>query len=366
MAVPVELLDRLRSLEGPLVGIRSAVNDALSANHDPEMLVTVREAVAALEAAAEQWLAESERIEAALLGYWQERNEDRNDVQARLGGVAMLHLAVAEDVAILVALDSAAEGTSMSNVQAELPDGASIIDDVAFGEGGLFRSLGEALDGGPEPDPFPSEAVEDLVERAGRATTALLLGLAPSPTALFGSISADLRDALNLAPADVRPVLTKMTGKVARLVVRLVHRARSAISSALGNYLPFVAEIIKTVDPASIVAESISGRVFGKVLHARDVLDRAEAGFARQPDKVKVGGRLGKLGKSHQKWVGPVRVVARGITHLWAVPIGPVPAAPVAAIALLGWAVVITGDMLDTRHYPDLWKGVVRVCQGET
>src|SRR5207247_826169 len=127
-------------------------------------------------------------------------------VQARLGGLAMLHLGVAEDVAVLVALDRAPEGTPMSNVQAELPDRASIIDDVAFAEGRLLRSLGEPLDVGPEPDPFPGEAVQDLVKRAGRATTAVVLGLAPPPTVVIGSIAAVLRDGLNLAPADVHPV----------------------------------------------------------------------------------------------------------------------------------------------------------------
>ena len=70
--------------------------------------------------------------------------------------------------------------------------------------------------------------------------------------------------------------------------------------------------------------------------------------------------------KTHQRWVGPVCVVSRGLAPLWAVPLGPVPTAPVAAVALLAWTVILTYDQLDAPGAPlDVWKGVIRRADGQ-
>ena len=43
------------------------------------------------------------------------------------------------------------------------------------------------------------------------------------------------------------------------------------------------------------------------------------------------------------------------------------PAAPIAAVGLLAWTTLVTGDHLDAPGpHPNLWKGVLRLAMGET
>jgi hypothetical protein len=63
------------------------------------------------------------------------------------------------------------------------------------------------------------------------------------------------------------------------------------------------------------------------------------------PDNMK---ELRKTRMHNKRWVvRPVSLLARTLHPLYAVPIGPVPAAPIAARLLLGWTILITGDQLD-------------------
>jgi hypothetical protein len=72
-----------------------------------------------------------------------------------------------------------------------------------------------------------------------------------------------------------------------------------------------------------------------------------------------------KLVNSQEKWVGkPVGAAAKGLPKLWPVTIGPVSAAPIGAVALIGWIYLITGDPLD-RGPLNFWRGVVRRANGE-
>ena len=81
--------------------------------------------------------------------------------------------------------------------------------------------------------------------------------------------------------------------------------------------------------------------------------------------------RLRKLVKSHERWLAPVEKLSGGLGHLWLVPIPiPVwshalPAAPAGAAVLLAWVMLLGGDQLDAKGYPNFRKGVVRRAGGE-
>lgn len=377
MAMPQELLYDLARLEGEVARVASAVDEVRSQIEGARTRVNLDEVLAGLESSVDSWLSRTADLEARLLHHVLEDSTDADAVMARLGALALLHTAVASDLAVLYPLDDVDEG-ALARHAMHRPRRAyeSTIRDAAFGEGRLISALCTPDDEDsnddaavePAQDEDVDAIVKDLVERAGRSGTAVLGGLAEGAGRLvFGELSPHLRRAAGLAPTELRAAVQRLTGHISRLIGRVLIRIDSIWSTVLGSYRPAVDAVIKAVDPASLVLETLAGEVVGRIMRAEQVRTVAAAaleGAADRPARVR---RIRALSKKHHRWVGPVRVVARGIPHLWAVPIGPLPAAPVAAVGLLAWTFLVTGDQLDAPGpYPRVWTGVVGYAQGLT
>src|SRR5277367_2580347 len=105
MPVPEEVLNQLGELDDPAERVRRAVNELLDAAREPESPLTVNAGVDAIELAVLDWLEVTQRIEQQLREHAAEFEGDRFDVEARLGGIALLHVSIASDVAIVAPFD---------------------------------------------------------------------------------------------------------------------------------------------------------------------------------------------------------------------------------------------------------------------
>jgi hypothetical protein len=407
MAIPGGLLSEMADLRGPVGEIRGSIDQLLDRDGESQWQGSVGEGITNVESSVETWIRVSGDYERRLLEYGAEVPEDLDDVQYRIGGFMMLHLAIATDVAKLVSFDEAPEESRVSEIHfaaeslgVELPRRANSIGRAALAPGGLLEIIStpaEELepDEGMEdvdnenwvPDQSSprlpdvakedldemvgdviDEVVTDIVERSARAGTAVLFGLAGGVDHALAGLVPHLVSALNAVPDDVRNLVVRTIKRIARLVKILVARARAALDSVLVGYRAAVAGALNAADPGSLVSESLSGHIMGRIVHSKEVRrvarERLNATY-RKKNRIQ---RIRALKKTHRNCVGPVRIIARGLHYLWAVPLGPVPvpAAPVAAVALLGWTVLITGDQLDSPGpFPNLWKGVVRRASGE-
>jgi hypothetical protein len=382
MAVPPRILADLRALGGTLAAVRDAVDVALAAGRGADFATGRGDAVAGVEAATETWLARSRALEEGLVAHGEAEPADAEDVAGRLGGLMVLHVATAGDVAAVASLDGGAPAGPVA--LAGPPVYASAIQATAF-DGGVVRALGSPDTGDDDEPPEPGlragtdrdegpgadvdEVVREIVERAGENASAVLFGLAGGAgDVLFSALASPLGAALDLGPEAVRSAVGDVAGRIAGLVGRLIARVQDVLAAVLGGYREAVGAVIEEADPASYVGESLAGKVLGRLWRADGVRAEATARLAAAPaDTPRRVRRLRKLVGANRRWVGPVRYAARGLPHLWAVPLGPVPAAPVAAVALLAWAMLVTADQLDAAGpYPDLWRGVVRIAAGDT
>ena len=381
MAVPPPLLADLRALGTTLAAVRDAVDAALAAGRGAD-LAPGRDAVAGVEAATEAWLVRSRALEERLVAHGEAEPADAEDVAGRLGGLAVLHVAAAGDVGAVASLDRGAGAGPVA--LASPPAYASAIQATAF-DGGVVRSLGSPDTGDDDEPPEPGlragagrdegpgadadEVVQEIVERAGEGASAVLFGLAGGAgELLFSALASPLGTALELGPEAVRSAVADVAGRIAGLVGRLIARVQDVLAAVLGGYRDAVGAVIEEADPASYVGESLAGKVLGRLWRADGVRAEATARLAAAPaDTPRRVRRLRRLVRANRRWVGPVRYAARGLPHLWAVPLGPVPAAPVAGVALLAWTTLVTADQLDAAGpYPDVWRGVVRIAGGDT
>lgn len=422
MALPEQLLSEMGALREPMRQTRTNIerlidNERLVVNgrslHWDEMRVDA--AVKEVELSVEAWARESQHCEDQLLAHEDEVPDDADAVQARVGAFMMLHLTIAGDVARLLPFDDMPSDWTIwevhnaaSNLGVDLRASAQTRherDEIASATDELLQDMStqdeaeldgeddededdEDEDDAPEgmlPSGFSAradvikedldemvgdlidEVVTDIVERAAKSCSAVLIGLAGGGMKILAELLPHLTDALTVAPDDVRQFIVRAAKRITRLVKILVARAQAAMNAVLDGYRSVVGKIIQVCDPASFVTESLAGNVIGKFVHSKDVRRIARQRLRQARRLGPRQKRLRALKKTHQKWVGPVRLVAKGLPHLWSVPAGPipVPAAPVAAVALLGWSVAITGDQLDSRGYLDLWKGVIRRASGE-
>ena len=414
MAISDALLAEMGELHQPITQVMSSIEGLI----DPEYSGTwsnrsVDAALGDVDSSVANWVRTSLQCERQLLAHADELPEDAYAVQARLGAFMMLHITMASDVAKLLPFDEASGDSSVSQVHEaaadlgiQLPLRAYAIREVALGTDGLVQSMsileetefGESSEqAAPDAEDDNSgsiedqakeaiaradvlkedldeivgdvidEVVTDLVERAARSSSGVLIGLAGGGMHILADFLPHLSSAINAVPDDVRQLVLRTVKRVARLVRILIARAQAALASVLQGYSAAVKGMMQVADPASLITEAFAGNVVGKIVHskqvrrvARERLSQASRQHARQK-------RLKALMKTHRRWVGPVRVVAGGLPHLWAVPVGPipVPAAPIAAVALLAWTVLITGDQLDSPGYVDFWKGVIRRASGE-
>ncbi len=393
MALPHEVLDEIASLGGPLTAIQETVERVAAAQRADSSPLTKADAVSALETATLAWLEASTRVESRLLaylpngelGHGDHLSDDAADAVERLGGVSLIHFAVASDLAKLAPIDVLGDDDPVSAAE-PVPDSdrASAIQAVAGNapdEGRVFTAITlsaqEADDAddnepaGPPPHEFQRDVLATLVDRASEGVLSVLVGSAPSPHVVFLAIKAPLEAVLGLVP----PAVTQAANAVVRSIVRLaklvLRRVRDVMQAVMRGHSDVVRDLLDAADPQELVLGSTVRRVVSKLLHEQEIeyqiqhlrearrqeaLGRREQGqpVIELPDNSDA---LRKLLKHNKRWVGrPVPIVARTLHPLWAVPVGPVAAAPIAACLLLAWTILVTGDQLDAPGYPDFWR----------
>ena len=225
----------------------------------------------------------------------------------------MLHLAIAGDVAKLLPFDDAAEGSTVADVHEtasavgeEFAGQAEIIREAALAPGALIDSLSAVDDQTSGDDDLEEDdldtqgsggvvgavikedldamagdviddVVTDIVERASRSGTAVLLALAGGGGHLVAELMPHLSDATTAAPADIREYVVRTVRRVLRLVRILISRARKALDAVLGGYRAAVQDLIAAADPTAWVGEAIAGNILARVVRSKDVRRTARA-----------------------------------------------------------------------------------------
>jgi hypothetical protein len=395
MPITGDLLNDLGQL-GEVAGqVRGAVDALLAAAHDPDSTLTVSAGVDAVQRAVDNWASDTEELERRLQAYAREYPDDRFDAEARLGGVAMLHLSIAADVAILAPFDDELADSLAAKLEtrAGLPLQADTSRKV-LEDGGLLESLSKPVEesspeDGEEALPEPNEeglpedgasdepdesreiarlavddVVKNIVDRAGTACSRVALELG----GILVQVAHPLSEALKLAPPAVADAVRRQIGRIAKLVKFLVRRANDIFNAVLGQYREVLTPVLDEV--GAELTESLGARLVAKLVDADRVRSNAEERLTKARNARQRKRRIQKMKRVktlHSRWVGPVRFVADGLPFLAPMMIGPVPTAAIAGVGLLGWTVIVTGDQLDTtrRFFPDLWCGVVRRAGGE-
>jgi hypothetical protein len=376
--------------------VRGPVNDLLGAARDANSTLTVDAGVAAVQRAVDEWATVTEGLEQRLRSHALEYPADRFDAEARLGGIALMHVSLAADVAALVPFDGVPASILVAAAATEftLPRRAEISLRV-LETGRLLQSISEPIEQGlprddadaPEAEAPEAEApkaedpkadtqetladfrkiagdavddvMKDIVDRAGTACSSVVLGLSGIAVHAVHPLS----EALNLAPGFITEALRKQAKKIAGLVKFLVNRANEIFNAILGNYREVLAPLQDQI--TSALTEPLGARLVGKLVDDDKVRADAKQRLCQARDvreRDRRIERMEKLKTLHARWVGPVRIVADGLPLLTPVMVGPVPSVAIAAVGLLGWTVFVTGDQLDTsrKFFPDLWPGVVR------
>jgi hypothetical protein len=377
MAVPPELLAAAERLQGPLMDLEAAIDQVLAARRDEGSELRVGEAASSLQEPVTSWYESSQSLKERLFEYGRDHPDDRDDVNARIAGLAMLDIAIAADLGLVAALDEANDDELVSRVVgiASEPERALYASNAGLGEGQLIHSLSTPLDADTDDDARPDldhathdyvidDVVSNLVDRGGRSVSAVLFALGGG--AFVGAVKDLLGGAFAIVPHDVVEVMRQAERSVKRWIGRLVTAAAHWLRRILGTDFTLVRDFVNFVDPVGVASEQLCGGVMRKIARVDKVRAQAEANLAQVADPDKAIERLQKLKKTNAHWVGPVRYVARGLPLLHAATVAGVPAAPLAGAGLIAWAVLCTGDQLDAPGpFPNVWKGVVRRAAGE-
>ena len=263
-----------------------------------------------------------------------------------------------------------------------LPDQATTSLEVLT-EGELSRTLSLPMEEEEPDDPDPALAEDDLededededegdlddvirsiIGRAGRSGTAVVTGLG----GLLSYAMHPLHEALSATPEFIRDAFQKSVRRIAKLVKHLIARAVELFNSIFRGYREVVSPILAEAVPTA--ADALGASLIGKILDGKQIRTDASTALQTAKNSRQRNRRLRKVrkvDKLHQGWVGPVRLVAAGLPGLSAVLVGAVPAsAAIAAVVLLAWTVMVTGDQLDANRWyvTNFWPGVVARAGG--
>jgi hypothetical protein len=390
--VPIE-----KALEGVIGAVQAARYDRRTDERDPDSGLSVEQAREGIEEAMRNWAAVHEDFVAALDATLKDQPAFESEVNSALYALSLLDVGVSTEIALAQPLETLDGNIKLASIPDWPTEARAVLEATAFGSAGapdegLVRLLQVGTDDNPIPEP-PGQVYGDAV---GHAIRVIRRQTAESITSVFGGLTAvPLMDAVIPLPAnkELVDVLRDLLGEPGSWAVEeAVKELPRGISKwcrwALGKATQLLKRVLgeqrfEALDKllakgATTKTTDFISQTLVWVYDTGDVIERGEAAFdppgqpLKKSERNKRGARLGKLEKSNKKWLGPIKLLSPGVGHLWYLPIPlPVPphalpAAPAAAAVLLAWALLLSGDQLDTRYpYPNFWKGVVRRAQGE-
>ena len=390
--VPIE-----KALEDVIGAVCAARYDRRTNEQDPDSGLSVEQAREGIEEAMRNWAAVHEDFVAALDATLKDQPAFESEINPALYALSLLDTGVSTEIALAQPLETLDGNLKLASIPDWPPEARAVLEATAFGSAGapnegLIRLLQVGTDDDPTPEP-PGQLYGDAV---GHAVRVIRRQTAESITCVFVGLTAvPLMDAVIPLPANkelvevLRDFLEEPGSWAVEEAVKELPRGISKWCRwALGKATQLLKKVLgeqrfEALD--RLLAKGATTKTTDFLFQALiwvydtgDVIERGEAAFElpghplKNSERNKRGARLGKLEKSNKKWLGPIKVLSPGVGHLWYVPIPlPVPphalpAAPAAAAVLLAWALLLSGDQLDTRHpYPNFWKGVVRRAQGE-
>jgi hypothetical protein len=401
MALPQGLEPHVVPLEKALRGVIGAVRvaryDRLADERDPNSGLSVEQAREGIEEAMRNWAAVHEAFVAALDATLKEQPAFESEIKLAIGALSLLDTGVSMEIALAQPLETLDGELKLASIPDWPTDARAALDAVAFGsagaaDGGLIKLLQVGTDDDPTPE-RPGQLYGDAV---GHAIRVIRRQTAESIISLFVGLTAvPLTDAVIPLPAgkELAEVLRDLLEEPGSWAVEeAVKELPRGISKWCQWVLGKATQLLKKVlgeqrfeELDRLLAKGATTKTTDFIAQALvwvydtgDVIARGEAALdppgnpLKYSERNKRGARLAKLEQSNRKWLGPIKVLSPGVGHLWFVPIPlplpphALPAAPAAAAVLLAWALLLSGDQLDTRYpYPNIWKGVVRRAQGE-
>ena len=310
-----------------------------------------------------------------------ERREDAADAVERLGGVSLINLAVASDLAKLVPIDALGENDLVSAAdpvpESVRPSAIQAVAGDGPDEGGVLRAItvpAQQADDEDDNDPEVSsprvtacDVLTKLVDHAGSGVRSVLVGIAPSPHVVFLAVRPALDGALGLAPDAIARAAHDVVRSIRRLAILVLRRVRTVINEVTQGHSGIVRKFLEYAQPQELVLDPAVRSIVALILSEKEI--SAKIGWAEVQSAIRIVNELPpiqrpdhtdalhKILKHNKRWVErPVPILARTLHPLWAVPIGPVPAAPIAACLLLAWTILFTGDQLDAPGaFPNFW-----------
>ncbi|BBZ45439.1 hypothetical protein [Mycobacterium parmense] len=400
MALPLALEPHVapveKALEGVIGAVRAARFDRRTDERDPDSGLSVEQARESIDDAMRNWAAVHEDFVAALDATLNDQPAFKSEIKLALGALSVLDAGVSTEIALAQPLETLDGNRKLASIPDWPTESHAVLEATAFGppgapDEGLVSLLQVGTDDDPAPEP-PGQLYGDAV---GHAVRVIRRQTAESITSVFVGLTAvPFMDAIPL-PANkelvdvLRDLLEEPGSWAVELAIKELPRGISKWCQwALGKATQLLKKVLGEqrfealdkllVKGATTKTTDFISQTLIWVYDTGDVIERGEAAFEppgqplKKSEHNKRGARLGKLEKSNKKWLGPIKLLSPGVGHLWYVPIplpvppNALPAAPAAAAVLLAWALLLSGDQLDTRYpYPNVWKGVVRRAQGE-
>ncbi|WP_327139060.1 hypothetical protein [Nocardia sp. NBC_01327] len=387
MAIPQDLLPQVDRISRAITGVAEAVNYARfdRRTDEPDSGLCVDQAITGVEAAAREWFAASAALEASLEGRRMFERELEPEIQSSESALTLLHWAVMSELALAQPLDWIEGNPRLRDIPGWPSSERTVLLEASTGSGGLLALLRGGTDDDPALPPFEvysehvaGDVIRKILFQSADATRSVFAGLLAAP--LVGAVVPGAADTVRqllerLGEWQIDLAIDGLPHRISALVRSALRLARRMLLKVLGTRQARVASDVGALITGGASTRDRLGiaQLMSYMYYTGDVGDRAYDAFtapgATAQDRRRRGERLRKLEKSNKRWVGPVEKLSLGLGPLWIVSIplgiGTVAAAPAAAAVLLAWLVLMSGDQLDAKHYPDFWKGVVRRAAGE-
>ena len=399
MPLPQEVLPLVERVEAAVNGVISAVDQArfgTPVNGDRNRNITVGDALNTVETAMQEWLEVSDQLAAALDGLDEVDRTIAPQTQAARAVLSQLNVGVAGEVALLQPLETVAaqdENTALTDVDGwPAAEPRAVLSLAAFGppggaDAGLIALLrtGPADLGpvGPALGHHPvKHASETITENTAETIFSVLRALAvepllnaflPVPPGLAGAHRDRIELVRNLLDEPVEWAIEQATDviptRVAKWAQEAIRRATGLIVKVIGQHR--FNQLNLLLGGAPVGARALIAAALSKMYDTDDVVVRGRNAFDphSRPIRLWRATRLRQLERSNRRWLAPVEPLTETIGPLWTIPLPfppHIPAAPVAAAILIGWALLLGGDQLDSRHFPYLifWHGVIDRASG--